>query len=136
MSNQRDGLVGVEVKSFTQLQEFEYPLALDNYQRSYVWGETKVRQLIDDLLEHEQQGDTIPNYYMGTLLVHSNNDHKKYFVIDGQQRLTSLSVLYYVLNQGDLPSNIKFHYRSTVSASNIQKARKLFENHAFKHLSI
>jgi hypothetical protein len=95
-----------------------------------LWGETKIKQLIDDLLAYQQQDGSKSNYYMGTLLVHHNKDQNKYFVIDGQQRLTSLSVLYYVLNQGELPSNIKFIYRSVVSASNIQKAHKLFQSHA------
>jgi len=128
-------LVKVKVKSFLELQELQYPLALDNYQRPYVWDEVKVRQLIDDLLEHQQQGASVPSYYMGTLLLHKNDEKGKYFVIDGQQRLTSLSVLYYVLENGQLPKNINFTYRSPVSADNIQKAKVLFEKHAGSVLS-
>jgi hypothetical protein len=130
-----NGLVGVKVKSFTQLQKAKYPFSLDNYQRPYVWGEIKIRQLIDDLLTYQQQDGSKPNYYMGTLLVHHNKEHDECFVIDGQQRLTSLSVLYYVLNNGVLPKNIDFHYRSVISARNIQKARKLFQTHANAHLN-
>ena len=58
-------------------------MALDNYQRPYVWDEVKVCQLINDLLEHQQQGVSVPPYYMGTLLLHKNEEKSKYFVIDG-----------------------------------------------------
>jgi len=123
-------LVDVKVKSFLKLQKLKYPLALDNYQRSYVWNDVKVRQLIDDLLAHQKLGKDAPHYYMGTLLLHFNEEETCFFVIDGQQRLTSLSVLYYVLYEGRLPENIKFSYRSPVSAENIQKAKALFEKYA------
>ena len=103
---------------------------MDNYQRPYVWNDVKIRQLIDDLLEYQAQSRDAPSYYMGTLLLHRNDDHACYFVIDGQQRLTSLSVLYYVLKGEQLPVNIDFTYRSAVSAANIQKAKALFEKHA------
>lgn len=126
----QDALVDVSVKSFNKLQRFKYPLALDNYQRPYVWNDVKVRQLIDDLLEHQKQGKEAPNYYMGTLLLHRNDEKECFFVIDGQQRLTSLSVLYYVLEGGGLPDNIDFSYRSAISAVNIQKAKALFEKYA------
>jgi hypothetical protein len=123
-------LVNVQVKSFSKLQKLKYPLALDNYQRPYVWKDVKIHQLIDDLLEHQKQGKNRPDYYMGTLLLHRNDDEECYFVIDGQQRLTSLSVLYYVLKGSLLPENIEFSYRSAVSAENIQRAKTLFEKYA------
>lgn len=66
------------------------------YQRNYAWGETEIVQLIQDII------DSIPvkksyenNYYLGTLVVFE--DKKDYNVvyqtIDGQQRLTTLSLL-------------------------------------------
>jgi hypothetical protein len=130
MTAKEMSLVQVKVKSFIELQKLRFPLALDNYQRPYVWDDVKVRQLIDDLLEHQTQGTSVPNYYMGTLLLHKNAEKEKYFVIDGQQRLTSLSILYYVLKNGQLPENINFTYRSPVSVDNIQKAKALFDKYA------
>jgi len=123
-------LVDVVVKSFENLKLLKYPLALDSYQRPYVWNNIKVQQLIDDLLEYQTQGTAAPNYYMGTLLLHRNDEKSRYFVIDGQQRLTSLSILHYVLGSGLIPDNIDFSYKSEISAQNIQKAKAIFENGA------
>lgn len=119
-------LVEVEVKTFVDLLDLDFPLALDNYQRPYVWDQGKIEQLTEDLHEY-QQGivDQSPNYYMGTLLLHRNKGKNKLFVIDGQQRLTSLSVLRHVL--GDkLPASPDFNYRSELSVKNIKHAQTVF----------
>tara|TARA_B110000196_G_C21146422_1_gene666859 strand:- start:2195 stop:3664 length:1470 start_codon:yes stop_codon:yes gene_type:complete len=130
MSQKNKPVVAVAVKSFSRLKLLKYPLTLDSYQRPFVWDSKKVQQLIDDLLEYQRQDATAPNYYMGTLLLHRNDDKQCYFVIDGQQRLTSLSVLHYVLKGGSLPKNIEFSYKSAISAKNIQKAKALFAKSA------
>ena len=119
--------IRVEVCSFTELQQLDYSLGLDNYQRPYVWGETKIRQLIDDLLAFQAQEKDSPDYYMGTLLLHQNDKKEKMFVIDGQQRLTSLCVLYHALKKRGLPERVDFHYRSAISVANIQRAHVLMQ---------
>ncbi|MFZ8170316.1 DUF262 domain-containing protein [Alteromonas macleodii] len=126
----KKGQVDVKVKTFRGLQRLKYPLELDNYQRPYVWDESKICQLVSDLLQHQKLGKEAPNYYLGTLLLHFDIEKECFFVIDGQQRLTSLAVLYFVLYHGELPENLKFSYRSPISTKNIQKAKTLFEKHA------
>lgn len=58
---------------------------IPNYQRNYSWHEEQIETLFDDI-NHEDQG-----YYIGNLLI--NNDDTSYNVIDGQQRLTTLSLM-------------------------------------------
>jgi hypothetical protein len=144
MSDQQQD-VEVKIVGFFELASVTCPLALDNYQRSYVWGEEKIIQLLDDLREfltqqHNQKSNeslTPKHYYMGTLLLHHKSDesttgeHKenndeKLFVIDGQQRLTSLSVLYWLLHD-ELPNHIEFSYRSQRSKVNIQQAKRTMQ---------
>ena len=60
------------------------------YQRAYSWKEKEIEQLIDDINDF-----TDNNYYLGSLVVHKNSN--KYEVIDGQQRLTTLFILFNVL---------------------------------------
>ena len=60
------------------------------YQRAYSWGEKEIEQLVDDINDF-----TDDNYYLGSLIVHSSNG--VYEVIDGQQRLTTLFILFKVL---------------------------------------
>ncbi|WP_228300155.1 DUF262 domain-containing protein, partial [Klebsiella pneumoniae] len=67
-------------------------------------------------------------YYLGTLLLHRNDEKKARYVIDGQQRLSTLAVLYHTLHN-ELPKGLEFHYRSPISARNLRVARKLMSEH-------
>ena len=120
--------VDVQVYTFTELLTLSYPLALDNYQRPYVWNREKIEQLVQDLHEFEAQKNSnsaTPDYYMGALLLHRNQGKKRLLVIDGQQRLTSLYVMHHVLTNR-LPDGVDFHYRSVLSAQNIQQAQGIY----------
>jgi hypothetical protein len=99
-----------------------WPLALDTYQRGFVWGEDKVNQLIRDLREYQAAPVPKPPYYMGTVLIHEYAGRKQRFVVDGQQRLTALSVLYHAVT-GQLPGQCLFQY-SPQSAAFIQAAAR------------
>lgn len=120
--------VEVEVLSMNQLlSNAIYPLALDNYQRPYVWTEEKVTQLLADLEAFAKPEVSAHDYYMGTLLLHRNDEKECLFVIDGQQRLTSLSVLHHHLFK-KIPKKTAFEYRSALSVKNIQTASALLVN--------
>ena len=62
------------------------------YQRNYAWEEGEITQLIQDVIDYEPGGK---NYYIGTLVVFERQESKRtiYETIDGQQRLTTLSLL-------------------------------------------
>lgn len=66
------------------------------YQRNYAWGKSEIMQLIQDIIDYipEQR-----NYYIGTLVVYPQkiNEETLYDAIDGQQRLTTLSIMLSVL---------------------------------------
>ncbi len=61
-----------------------------DYQREYVWEEKHVTQLLEDICE-EFSNDRKSEYFIGSIVV-CENDDKRYEVIDGQQRLTTLFV--------------------------------------------
>ena len=72
------------------------------YQRNYAWKELQIRQLIQDIYdyyeENEGKGENEKKqYYIGTLVVRSDKGNT-FEVIDGQQRLTTLSMLVAYLN--------------------------------------
>lgn len=113
--------VTVQVMAFAELCALDYPLKLDHYQRPYVWTQEKVRQLLRDLTEFSKQ-PSAPAYYLGTLLLHRAQSQRAHFVIDGQQRLSSLAAVYHALT-GRLPSKFDFHYRSPHSVVNLQQAQ-------------
>ena len=125
--------IDVEVMSFNELTNLDYPLMIDNYQRPYVWTVDKLNQLLNDLIDFRPENESLDiPYYMGSILLHkSDNSNDKsqsfsspaYFVIDGQQRLSTLSILYYVLNS-ELPQNFEFNYRSLQSVANLKVIHK------------
>lgn len=115
--------VCVRVQSFAQLVSCDDgPLAVDTYQRGFVWQADKMLQLLDDLDEYARTADPKPPYYMGTVLLHRSVDKSRRFVIDGQQRLTALSVLYHHLTR-KVPESVDISY-SPQSELRIREAAK------------
>jgi hypothetical protein len=75
--------------------------SIDYYQREYKWQQKQVAELLDDLaakfLESHAEGDErsavaeYSHYFLGSIII-SDKDGQK-FIIDGQQRLTTLTLL-------------------------------------------
>lgn len=61
------------------------------YQRAYSWEEQQLRTFLEDLSEHGNAGQNNP-YYYGNILLETISQDKKYEIIDGQQRLTTISI--------------------------------------------
>ena len=121
--------VKVDVLSFSKLfEQSDLPIGVDTYQRGFVWDTEKIEQLKSDLLEYQQLEQPQPPYYMGTILIHRDRESDTRFIIDGQQRLTALSVLHNQICEG-LPSNFAFTY-SPKSAQVIRQADQIFKRSA------
>ena len=125
IASMQEQAVKVRVMDFAELCTEGAALQLDHYQRPYVWDSLKVNQLLDDLLEFRKSNKE-QFYYLGTVLLHRHDEKQARFVIDGQQRLSTLAVLHHVL-RGSLPQGIAFHYRSPVSARNLRETRRLID---------
>ena len=75
--------------------------AIDFYQREYAWQERQVRELIDDLtgkfldsyeLGHSRREvEGYGHYFLGSIVISHKRGQR--FVVDGQQRLTTLTLL-------------------------------------------
>lgn len=69
-------------------------LEVPPFQRRYSWGSEEVSQLMDDLFGDEEwiksQRDDIP-YFLGSIVLAGDQDG--FLVLDGQQRLTTISLL-------------------------------------------
>lgn len=77
---------------------FENKYSIPIYQRAYAWTEMEINTLIDDVYDYYVR-DNSQKYYIGSLVVHTDNDDV-ISVIDGQQRLTTLSlVICYLKNE-------------------------------------
>ena len=68
------------------------------YQRPYSWSEDNARQLVEDIFNSMEHGDK--EYFIGSLIcIQDQQDHYRYEVVDGQQRLTTLTLICAKLSQ-------------------------------------
>lgn len=80
----------LELKKVLGLQ-----LKIPDYQRPYRWSDVQVNQLIDDILHHMRIGKQ--KYRLGTIILHQDEKQQRN-IVDGQQRLLTLSMLCYYLD--------------------------------------
>lgn len=66
---------------------------IPSYQRGYRWGETEVTRLLDDIYSTEGKR----NYCLQPVVVRKTGD--KYELIDGQQRLTTIYLIYRYMHE-------------------------------------
>ena len=89
---------------FSDAYLFEIPL----YQRPYAWTMEQVDELQDDLLSAMDRDAQSP-YFLGSIVLIKNEGDSRSAVVDGQQRLTTLSMLFCVLRElaaGDAQSEL------------------------------
>ena len=135
------------------LSEGKYVIPI--YQRNYDWGEREALQLLEDISDYAQknkeQNEGQP-YYIGSAVVFLRTAHgETYFeTIDGQQRLTTLTILACLLKHQEKASwfekpNLSYDHRKEAdealmmlvngqlsqhpSAQNIVSVYRLLEKH-------
>ena len=77
---------------------------IPDFQRSFVWTDKEVDTLFSDFKEDTDDYtdglDTLPGYLLGNIVLISNeNNPTRFDVIDGQQRLTTLTLIFCALNK-------------------------------------
>lgn len=64
---------------------------IPSFQRAYSWEEKQFKQFLDDIKEQNPDKD----YFLGHFLFGNDDGNKnRYFVIDGQQRLTTVVIFF------------------------------------------
>ena len=85
-----------DIKAYSLQEFFSSSYKVPTYQRNYAWGDTHVKQLVEDLLEFNSSRDAF--YLLGDTIVAETKDSKyKFELIDGQQRTTTLQILFSVI---------------------------------------
>lgn len=115
-------VLNINYKDFIQrYQNIQIP----DYQRPYRWDKEKVKELLDDLKEFFiDKPEPDLDYYIGGILLYNNKQDNCYEIIDGQQRLTTLNLISYVLTD-NIQQGQNFHYNNHISFYHIK------ENHQF-----
>ncbi|CAG19296.1 DUF262 domain-containing protein [Photobacterium profundum] len=119
----------------------EGQLFIPEYQRPYTWGEKEVNRLVGDLIAYfSSEKPPEHQYYLGSVIIHQSivDGVTRLNVIDGQQRLTTLAILAYVLG---LPNQPRITYTSPSSqqqiAANVQWLKTwLADNREIEHCDL
>lgn len=85
----------LNIKSF--LTEETYKFMIPDFQRDFVWGQEEVQQLLEDLSEDTNgfslKENEIEGYLLGNVVLIKPNNNERYLVVDGQQRLTTTTLI-------------------------------------------
>ena len=120
--NGADGTQDVELYTLTLLQLLNLKLRIPDYQRIYCWDEKTIRVLWDDVrgLNGEER------YRLGTIILQKKDGY--YDIIDGQQRLVTLSLMLLALNIKDGISLLDQTYQSHTAEAYIAYNKYIINN--------
>ena len=77
------------VASFFGQQKIQY--SIPAYQRAYSWDDMQIKTFLEDLIEFKHGKENNP-YCYGNVLLETISKDKKYEIIDGQQRITTITI--------------------------------------------
>ncbi len=94
----KDNEIDSEIRSIDHVLVSESsPYFIPDFQRSFVWNEKDVRQLLNDMAEdagnYEIETKNLVGYLLGTVVLIFDRENNRYIVVDGQQRLTTLTLI-------------------------------------------
>lgn len=109
----------------------EMPLIIPSYQRPYKWLDSHVNQLFDDLLHHRHK----TRYRLGTVVLHQvaqTGGEPELSIVDGQQRLLTLTLLCYSLDQNKLcqPKLLEHTFSTPTAVENLQHNAAVIQSRA------
>jgi uncharacterized protein with ParB-like and HNH nuclease domain len=123
----------------TKIKGAEHPLAkifssdfdyvIPSYQRPYSWTEEETETLFEDLYSFYTDEAEDENYFLGSIVLIKEDEKPLSEVIDGQQRLTTLTILLAVITShlsGEDRSDFKNYIIEPGRAS-----QALHQSHAF-----
>lgn len=119
------------VKEFLSEDKYVIPI----YQRNYDWGEREALQLLEDISDYAKNNNS-QNYYIGSavVFVRTVNGETYFETIDGQQRLTTLTILVSLLKHLNVASwfkkpNLSYDHRKEADNALIMLQRKHYSEH-------
>ncbi|MEY3500103.1 MAG: hypothetical protein RL308_1772, partial [Bacteroidota bacterium] len=82
------------------------------YQRNYDWTTTECKQLLEDIIEVGSKKNSDDTHFIGSIVfihdgVYTSSDVKQLVIIDGQQRLTTMTLLYLALYRFALDNDME-----------------------------
>lgn len=93
MNNTSDSKITGKEYSLSKIFSSDFEYHIPGYQRPYSWTKEETGLLFDDLYNFFQE-EKSDNYFLGSIVLIKEEQKRYAEVIDGQQRLTTLSILF------------------------------------------
>lgn len=90
--------IKAEEKQLRKIFSDDFVFEIPAYQRPYAWTTEQTGELLDDLLD-AVQGDGDTDYFLGSIVLIKHEGEPRAQVVDGQQRLTTLTILFCALRE-------------------------------------
>lgn len=105
----------LQINNFLQAPNVQFVIPV--YQRNYDWTNAECKELLNDIISVESEGRG--THFIGSIVfvhegTYSTSEVKELVIIDGQQRLTTINILYVAL------------YRFAKENGNTQDAERLY----------
>jgi len=84
--------IKAEEKTLSKVFGGDYLIEIPGYQRPYSWTTDHVSELFEDLRDAATRADET-TYFLGSIIMIRTDDDRHHELIDGQQRLTTLTML-------------------------------------------
>lgn len=81
-----------KIRTFFSSSDYVIPV----YQRGYSWGKDELEDLWEDI-QNQLDNPNDVEHFLGQIVVHTDAVTSKKHIIDGQQRITSISILFSVI---------------------------------------
>ncbi len=93
--------IEAEQRRLGQIFSDAYDFIIPPYQRPYAWATEQTSALLDDLqtASEAKEIEDMPPYFLGSIVIIKKKEKALSEVIDGQQRLTTLTILLCVLRE-------------------------------------
>lgn len=91
--------ISAHEQQISKIFSSEYQFSIPNYQRPYSWGAQQALQLLEDLKDALSRETSTEPYFLGSIVLVKDVEDSAADVIDGQQRLTTITILFAVLRE-------------------------------------
>jgi Protein of unknown function DUF262/Protein of unknown function (DUF1524) len=89
-------IIHAEQLSLSKVFSDRHSFFVPQFQRPYSWGEEQISELLDDVEDAMQTDGDDRGYFLGSVVLMQRNE-TQFDIIDGQQRLTTLTMIFCVL---------------------------------------
>ena len=85
-------------RALSDIFNAKFNFRIPDYQRPYSWGKEQAAELLSDIQDAADRNPEEP-YFLGSIVLVKGSDSPEADVIDGQQRLTTLTILFAMLRE-------------------------------------